>query len=143
MARIGRPKARSGYAQPGELTCKRNWDEDGRTIVCGNPVPEGELTHIALNSRAGARLALCADCRTELEEEFLYWYAAQVPGERLLSDLLDYPNKGLVSHSELRRVLIEHGAGGDRPGPLTREDQLRAVELRDGPEVRRWVEKHG
>ncbi|MFJ1700422.1 hypothetical protein ACIOHC_36125 [Streptomyces sp. NPDC088252] len=106
-------------------------------------MPEGELSHLALNSRSGSYLALCADCRTDLEEELLPWLAARVGVGRLLSDLLELPNKELVSHTDLRKVLIEQDGAVMKPGPMTTEQQLRAVELRDGREAREWVENGG
>ncbi|MFH9606884.1 hypothetical protein [Streptomyces sp. NPDC017448] len=111
--------------------------------MCGKPVPPGELTHLSLNSRSGHYLALCAECRTDLEEEMLHWMAARVGVGQLQSALLELPNKELVSHGDLRKVLIENGALTRKQGPLTQEELEYAVELRDGPEAREWVEKHG
>lgn len=142
MRRFGRPKERPGYAAAGQYTCKRNWTDEatGALTMCNRPVPEGELTHLALNTRSGSYLALCIDHRVELEEEMLLWLSARVGVGRLLSDLLELPNKELVSHTDLRNVLIAQGEGEMKPGPMTTEQQLRAVELRNGPEVRDWVE---
>ncbi|MFD4858404.1 hypothetical protein [Streptomyces atratus] len=106
-------------------------------------MPEGELSHLALNSRSGSYLALCADCRITLEEELLLWLSARVGVGRLLSDLLELPNKELVSHTDLRKVLIDQDGAEMKSGPMTTEQQLRAVELRNGPDVRDWVENGG
>lgn len=145
MPRFGRPKQRAGYAAAGQYTCKGNWTDrqTKEIVVCGKPVPEGELTHLSLNVRSGSYLALCVECRVDLEEELLPWLAAQVGVGRLLSDLTELPNKELVSHSDLKQVLVDHQKLELKPGPLSPEQQLVAVELRNGREAREWVEKNG
>lgn len=132
------------HAQPGQI-CKRNYEdpETGKITLCGEPLPEGVLTHVAVNGRSGWHLALCEKCREEFQEALLPWLSTAQTRGRLTSELLELPGKSLVSHTTLKAVLVETGRlARVTNGPLTWEQQLEAVEVMKGAEVREWVEEH-
>lgn len=132
----GRPQTRPGWAQEGQYKCLVNrYDQEAdEAFICGKDVPEGELTHVALNSRSGQYLALCTKHREALEETMEEWLSASVGFGRLLASLTQLRGGRLVSHTELREILMEHGDAVPKNGPLTDEQQVRAVLLKFGDE---------
>ena len=138
---FGRPQTRPGWAEEGQFRCLVNtYDmEKDEAIICGKPVPEGELTHVALNSRSGQYLALCTRHRGALEETMDEWFSASVGFGRLLASLTELRSGRLVSNTELREILLRHEVPVPKNGPLTPEQTVKAVALGYGEEDAEYV----
>lgn len=126
-------KQRPGVAARGQFQCRRNtYDPETQQItgVCLKPVPEGELTYLALNALSGHYLALCEDCREELTTVIDEWLGASLGAARLLADLSEMPDGTLVSEHTLREALDADGVRAkSKGGPLTESERSIAVGL--------------
>lgn len=139
---MGRPRLNPGAVREGELECRHNYrdPETGRIVVCGDPVPSGELTHLALNSRSGYLLALCVRHREELQEFYDVWASASVGQSSLSGTLAELADGRLVNHLDLKKALVERGELASSKGPLREEDELRAIEYMFGADARAALE---
>lgn len=135
---MGRPRLNPGPVKEGQLECRHNYrDPDtDRIVVCAAPVPAGELTYLALNSRSGSLLALCAEHRAELNEFYEVWGTAAVGQATLNGTLAELADGRLVNHLDLKKALIERGELASAKGPLKPEDERRAIGYMFGDEAR-------
>ena len=142
--RSGRPRTAIDSAAEGQYECRFNWVDvkTERRVACGHPVPEGPLTHLALNNRSGEYLALCAYHRLALRDLVEDWLSTAVGTGRLLAQLTELPDGRLLSQAQLKEALAEHtDYDSSRNGPLPRELEMRGVELVAGPEARQALEE--
>lgn len=123
---------RPGYAAAGEYTCRRAYRDSAGAIesVCSQPVPEGELPHLAYNAPSGTYLVLCGDCREELDAEVQYWRSSSFGAARLLAALHTLPGGILVSEKRLRELLAQYAVRAlNVPGPMTEQERAIAIDL--------------
>lgn len=135
MPRMGRPKTKIEYAEPDQYNCLlKIFDRDrDRWVLCGDPVPEGDLPSLAHNSASATFLALCKRHRQALAETIEEYRTAAIGQGAVKAARVELSEGRLVSHSRLREALVARNLAG-KNGPLTDEQELTGVELLYGPE---------
>lgn len=126
-------KQRPGFAALGQYVCRKNeYDPDTGHVIwaCNKPVPEGELTHLALNSPGGDYLVLCRECRAELAKVVQGWASASQGKAKLLAELRPLTTGQLVSETDLRAALVDAEVRSPtKRGPLSRDEVQQGLAL--------------